>query len=315
MPCRANLRPNAARLQKRQHVPQHAAIRPGAAPPLPPGLPADAELAPGASHAEDHEAGGHGHLHFRVRARTVEELARGGIKASVTIPHGVNPRFRAAQAKDLPRPAWLPAENYLLYVSTLDYYKAQVEVIQAYALLKERRPTTEKLVLAGPENPGYAAKVRREIARLNLAGDVIVPGKVAYGDLPALYHHALINIFASRTENCPNTLLEALAGARPILCSSRSAMPEFGADAPLYFDPSNPQELTAQLLRVIDNPPLQRQLSARAKERAACYDWARTCRLTWQAIENLHSGELDGRGLQGDKLPPKAANDFATTPS
>ncbi len=224
--------------------------------------------------------------------QAIAQRMRGGIRSSVTIPHGINPHFREEQVKHLPRPAWLGPENYLLYVSTLDFYKAQIQVIQAFSLLKQRRRTTEKLVLTGPENPQYGKRVRSEIARLNLSHDVILTGQVGYAELPALYHHALINIFASRTENCPNILLEALAAARPIVCSNRSAMPEFGGDAVLYFDPSRPEELAAHLLGLIDNPSLQEDLCARARRRAAVYDWAQTSRQTWRVIQDLHGGRF-----------------------
>lgn len=218
----------------------------------------------------------------------IESRARGRLRANVIIPHGINPSFRRPQGGSLPRPAWLPDENYLLYASTLDFYKAQVEVVQGYALLKQKRATREKLILAGPGNPLYATKVHSEIARLGLNGDVIVPGEIPYNDMPAVYQHALINIFASETENCPNILLESLAAGRPVVCSNRPPMPEFGAGAVRYFDPASPQQLAEQLLQIIDDPVLQDRFAAKAVERAELYDWRQTAHLTWSAIEDLH---------------------------
>ena len=231
--------------------------------------------------------------------RVIEDRAPGRLPASVTIPHGINSHFRVnpdspdSPDSALPRPAWLPVENYLLYVSTLDFYKAQFEVVRGFALLRQKRETNEKLILAGPENPAYARRVRAEIARLGLINDVVISGPIPYRELPAVYHHALINIFASESENCPNILLEALAVGRPILCSNRPPMPEFGADAVLYFDPASPEQLAEQLLGLIDNSQIQAQLAAKASVRAQNYDWANTSRLTWEAITRLH--EQKGR--------------------
>ena len=39
-------------------------------------------------------------------------------------------------------------------------------------------------------------------------------GAIPHDTLPAVYHHALISIFASESENCPNILLESLAASR-----------------------------------------------------------------------------------------------------
>lgn len=221
--------------------------------------------------------------------RVIEKRAPAPLHASVTIPHGINAQFRAAPETKPARPAWLPPENYFLYVSTLDYYKAQLEVVRGFALVKQQRAGSEKLILAGPQNPAYAAAVRSEVSRLGLDNEVIIPGMIPYLELPAVYYHALINIFASESENCPNILLEALAAGRPIVCSDREPMPEFGGDAVLYFDPAAPAELARQLLTVLDDAGLQSQLAAKALARARLYDWGNTAHLTWAALASLQN--------------------------
>jgi glycosyltransferase involved in cell wall biosynthesis len=168
-------------------------------------------------------------------------------------------------------------------------YKAQVEVLRAYALLKRWRPKREKLILAGPERPRYAQKVRDEIDRLALRNDVLLAGPVPHDQLPPLYQNALINIFASECENCPNIMLEALASGRPLLASNRPPMPEFGGDAAIYFDPAAPDELARRLFSIIDDPVRLAELSAKAKERAQLYDWERTAHATWTVISELVS--------------------------
>jgi glycosyltransferase involved in cell wall biosynthesis len=214
--------------------------------------------------------------------RVIEQKLSGLPGKTIVIPHGINPIFRENHQ---PRPAWLPAGDYILYVSILDVYKAQLEVVRAVALLKERRPTSEKLVLTGPARSHYARKVRDEIERLGLQNDVVLTGPVSHNDLPALYRHALINIFASECENCPNIMLEALASGRPLLASSRPPMPEFGGDGAIYFDPSSPDELAVKLASVIDNPERLQEMSYRARERSLLYDWEQTARTTWDLIQ------------------------------
>jgi len=221
-------------------------------------------------------------------ARTViEECTHGEIKEAVTIPHGISPSFRKPEGAIAPRPTWLPPQNYFLYVSTLDHYKAQLEVIQAYAMLKKKRDTTEKLILVGPEYPGYGRRVRSEIKQLALENDVLIIGKVPYVDMPAVYQNATLNIFASECENCPNVLIEALAAGQPVFSSNRPPMPEFAGDAVVYFDPKLPDELAQKLATVLADPARMRDLAAKAVERARLYDWSVSSRVTWQAIQKL----------------------------
>jgi glycosyltransferase involved in cell wall biosynthesis len=202
---------------------------------------------------------------------------------TVVIPHGVNSVFRNNHE---PRPQWVPAGNYILYVSILDVYKAQLEVVRAFALLKARRPTAEKLILAGPDRSPYARAVQDEIVRLGLRNDVLLSGPVAHDALPSLYRNALINIFASECENCPNIMLEALASGRPLLASSREPMPEFGGDAAVYFDPCSPQELAEKLEAIIDDPIRLTELSDKALQRSLLYDGSRAAQRTWELIQD-----------------------------
>jgi glycosyltransferase involved in cell wall biosynthesis len=175
-------------------------------------------------------------------------------------------------------------------VSTLDFYKAQIEVIRGFELMRRLRPGPEMLILAGPENPAYGTLVREEIARLNLGDRVSLMGKLPYHDLPALYQNADVIIFASESENCPNILLESLAAGRPIVCSNRPPMPEFGGDAVVYFDPASPEDLAEKLLTIIDDPSARTRLGARAAQRASHYDWAIAGRATWEALRALAAG-------------------------
>jgi glycosyltransferase involved in cell wall biosynthesis len=222
--------------------------------------------------------------HSEFAEKVIERNAPGVSSKVVVIPHGIGVRFRSDHVRRL---EWLPAERYVLYVSTIDVYKAQVEVVQAYALLKQRRPLVEKLVLVGPERPRYAQKVRNEIARLGLAHDVLLTGPVPHDDLPSLYQNALINVFASECESCPNIMLEALASGRPLLASNRPPMPEFAGDAAIYFDPSNPQDLAEKLGSIIDDPVRLAELSTKARERSQLYDWAKLARTTWTVFDEL----------------------------
>ncbi len=224
--------------------------------------------------------------------RVIDRRAPGNIRNAVVIPHGVAERFRD-RGDPPPRPGWLPAGEYLLYVSSIDVYKAQREVVQAYALLRAQRPETrEYLVLAGPENDhDYAHTVRAEIARHGLGKQVIMTGAISYEELPGLYRYAAAHIFASESENCPNILLEAMVSGRPVLSSNFPPMPEFGGDAVIYFDPRQPQDLAQRLIELLDDPGAMENLGRRAILRAERYDWNIAARATRNALATLAGNE------------------------
>jgi glycosyltransferase involved in cell wall biosynthesis len=220
----------------------------------------------------------------------IESLVPMRAGRSVVIPHGVGAAFvrdeNRPEASGDPR--W--PDGYVFYPSIIDVYKAQLEVIEAWSGLRQRRDTREKLVLAGPEWPPYAARVRRKIEQLGLEDEVVLLGPVGHDELPSLCQNAKINIFASRLENCPNILLELLASSRPILCSSDPPMPEFGGDAVVYFDPTRSVELTERLAALIDDEPRLRQLGEAAESHSALYQVDDAMRKTWELLYSLAIG-------------------------
>lgn len=215
--------------------------------------------------------------------RVVEARAGGPMRASVVIPHGVSERFRVG-AQPLPAPVWAPPQGFFLYVSTLDFYKNQLEVTRGFLQAKAAAGFAEKLLIVGPGNPRYVSLLRKEIAERGAEADVLLPGSVPYEDLPALYQNARINIFASESENCPNILLEALASGRPVLCSDRPPMPEFGGDAVAYFDPRSPAACASGLLDLLESAQRRSDLAHRALIRSRRHDWSESARGTWEAI-------------------------------
>ena len=207
------------------------------------------------------------------------------MRASVVIPHGVSDRFRVG-TQPLLAPGWVPQEGYSLYISTLDFYKNQFEVMRGFLQAKAAVGFAEKLLIVGPGNPVYVSLLRKEIAERGAQAEILLTGSVPYEDLPALDQNARINIFASESENCPNILLEALASGRPVLCSDRPPMPEFAGDAVAYFDPRSPAACASTLLELLKSAQRQSDLAQRAIIRSRRYAWSETARGTWDAILN-----------------------------
>ena len=208
---------------------------------------------------------------------------------SVVIPHGLDDDFYFR--KDRPFPKELSGE-YVLYVSTITVYKAQIEVIQAWEALRQKRKSTrEKLLIIGWEYPPYAAKVKTLISRLQLDNEVIILGKIEHEELPAYYQHAKINLFASSCENCPNILLEALASGKPVFCSDYPPMPEFGGDAVEYFDPYSPESLTNLLLKYLDNEEYREELGKRGLQRSEQFHSKQEAERTWKLLFQLTDKE------------------------
>jgi glycosyltransferase involved in cell wall biosynthesis len=211
----------------------------------------------------------------------IESLTK--VKNAVTIPHGIGSVFRT-HGKSTVRPDFLPGKEYILYVSRFDVYKHHFQVVSAYGKLPKELRERFPLILVGETNLPEAERVKALVSTLGLEDQVLLLGAIPYQELPPLYHHAYLNLFASSCENCPNILLEALASGRPMICSNVMPMPEFGADAALYFSPFDSQDIADVLTEALTKPELLKNLAVAAVAQSDKFDWEQTSKKTWSEL-------------------------------
>lgn len=204
------------------------------------------------------------------------------IKNAETIYHGISPLFCGGAA--LAPPLGLQAHGYLLYVSRFDVYKHHRQLVCAYASLPNALRMKFPLVLVGEADSEEADNVRKLVAELQLDGQVRIEGGIAYGTLPRYYRNAAVNLFMSSCENCPNILLEAMGGGRPIVCSNVDPMPEFAGDAAVFVNPLSSESIALGLRSVLESEAIQNDLVERVKARASLYDWNETAKRTWAVL-------------------------------
>jgi len=199
----------------------------------------------------------------------IEKLLNRSINNCTCIYHGINSEFERIRPIET-NPGKM---TKMLYVSTIDVYKHQWQVVEALSLLIEKGYHDLRLTFIGS---GYRKAVKRlnhTISMLGLEDKVTWKGYIDYKELPKVYKKAHIFVFASSCENCPNILLEAMASGLPIACSDREPMPEFAQDAVCYFNPENPHSIAEALFYLINNKDEAVKLGERASEIAQKYSW------------------------------------------
>ncbi len=197
------------------------------------------------------------------------------------IPHGIDTRF--AKPPRAPRALKQCSDAdplRLLYVSIIDVYKHQWNVVEAVALLRAQGyPIALELV-----GPAYRPALRRLASALRRwdpqGRSVRYLGPVPYAQLDACYARAELGLFASSCENMPNILLETMASGLPIACSNRGPMPEVLGDAGRYFDPEEPRSIAASTLELMRSVELRARLAQAAFGRAGSYSWAQCAQQT-----------------------------------
>ena len=187
---------------------------------------------------------------------------------------GVEGRFQpqGPEAVAAVRARYGIARPFLLGLGTLQPRKNFSRLIEAYALLRERRGIDHALVIGGGQ--GWLSQgILDTIARLGLQDDVRLIGYVRDEDLPALYSGAELFAFPSLYEGFGIPLLEAMGCDTPVVTSTASSLPEVAGDAALLVDPEDVEALADALWRGLDDSALRADLVARGRRQIGRFTW------------------------------------------
>lgn len=208
-------------------------------------------------------------------------------KKSKVIYHGISNEFR-----QLPKRQKFINEYSsnmplrILYVSIVNYYKHQWNVIEAVKLLRKKGYPIE-LDLVGALNKSLAKKFAHALS--GTKEFVKYRGSIPYEEMSNKYKSCDLFIFASTCENMPNILVEAMSAGLPILCSNYGPMPECLGDAGLYMDPTDISSISEKLETLLLNKGLRSEIAQKAYKYSKEFSWERTSRETFQFLRECHN--------------------------
>lgn len=221
-----------------------------------------------------------------ARNRVVRAI--GGLKAHTSvIPHGLNSRFRRAPRVQRPISDYSAANPYcLLYVSIVNHYKHQWNVVEAVERLR-RAGFPLRIDLVGPAYPSALRKLQEVMGRVDPTGSwARYHGPVPNSELGLIYDQADLAAFASSCETFGQILTEKMAAGLPIACSNRSAMPELLGEAGIYFDPEQPDDIACALRQLIESPELRANKAQASFLAAQRFSWERCSTETFRYLAN-----------------------------
>ena len=205
-------------------------------------------------------------LVISVSRRTAEDLRElWDLPAErvVVAYHGPGQAFRA-DARGRAGSAGGRRGRYFLYVGSEEPRKDLSTLLNAYSryrLAAGERPAG--LLLAGAARGVAAPGVLREPD----------PDPARLGEL---YTGALALAHPARYEGFGLTVLEAMNLRVPVVAARSPAVAEVAGDAALLVEPGDPVALGVSLGRIASEPALRARLSARGRERASGFSWARS---------------------------------------
>ena len=176
---------------------------------------------------------------------------------------------------------------YILSVGATDPNKNFTSLLQAYTLLIEAEPSIDhRLLVAGPPGSEHPMLMKL-IDEKGLGERVELLGRVSDSMLAALYENASLFVFPSLCEGFGFPPLEAMHHGVPVVASHAPCIPEILADASIYFDPNDIQDMREKMQALLSEPELSRKLSIAGKERARRFTWEKTAENTLAVYRSL----------------------------
>jgi glycosyltransferase involved in cell wall biosynthesis len=144
------------------------------------------------------------------------------------------------------------------------------------------------LVLAGRHDGAYESIVALA-NELGIDESVRFPGHVT--DVPGLLGAVDVGVFSSRSEGCPNAVLESMAAGLAVAGSDIEGIREVVGPAGREFlaPAGDPDALAATLLKLANNPELCARVGAANRARVETeFDSRRMCEETVAVLANIH---------------------------
>jgi glycosyltransferase involved in cell wall biosynthesis len=209
------------------------------------------------------------------------------------VPNGVNTDlFHPSMASSILRKNIATnGEKIVLCVGRICRYKGQKILIEAIPKIIQENIGV-KFVFVGPvDDAKYFKEINDTLDSLSLRKHCVFTGTVPSDVVPMYFATADVCALPSITEaGPPLTLFQAMSSARPIVASAIPQNMEAAkqGDEIIFVDPSNVDELSCVITRLLTDDDLSKRMGEKARKTAlGTYDWKVTARETLRLYENL----------------------------
>lgn len=173
--------------------------------------------------------------------------------------------------------------NFILYVGNNRPNKNLERLLTAYTKIIEKFDNFPKLILTCKSNKD----LNDLIANFFIKDKIFFLENVSEDDLILLYSYAMFFIFPSYYEGFGLPLVEAMSTGCPITCSDISSIPEVTADAALYFDPYDINDMSLALEKMYTDYGLRNYLSEKGLARSKEFSWEKTAYQTYLLYKEI----------------------------
>jgi glycosyltransferase involved in cell wall biosynthesis len=184
---------------------------------------------------------------------------------------------------------------FILYTSGIDVRKNNERLVEAFAMLPERRNFQLAIVCSATETERRALLAHAASAGLGF-DEFVMTGFVSDADLVTLYNLCHLFVFPSLHEGFGLPALEAMACGAPVIGSAVTSIPEVIGRDDALFDPTRTSDIAGAMAAVLGDEGFRQELREHGIRQARIFSWDESARRVLAAFEQHGARMRDETG-------------------
>jgi len=169
--------------------------------------------------------------------------------------------------------------DYILYYGGSEGRKNVSALISAFSEIVKAGLNIKLLIIIDINNP-VGIKLIGDAKKLGLDKHIVFKNQIKDEELVMILKNARLFAMPSLYEGFGFPPLEANACGTPVASSYASSLKEVLADAAVYFDPKNINEMAKSIINILNNPDLSAGLKAKGLINAKRFSWRKCAQET-----------------------------------
>jgi len=215
-----------------------------------------------------------------LRVLTVSNSSKSDIvKYLKTMPEKINVIYNSSYLNTNNNFEPIEKEKYILTVSSLDPRKNLNNLVLAF----NKIDPGFKLIIVGVKNNNFNEGINTDLLNEN----IILKGYQSDDELGALMQYAGAFVYFSFYEGFGLPSIEAMKMGCPVIVSDIAAHREICANAALFADPYDVEDIVKKITSVLSNDKLKLELKLAGYENVKRFDWLQSAQKVVKVINEV----------------------------
>jgi glycosyltransferase involved in cell wall biosynthesis len=200
--------------------------------------------------------------------------------------NGINEMYKPIdwKEKELIKEKYSENKEFFLYSGAVEKINNVMALVKAFSFFKKRQKSNMQLLIASNSSLQFQY-LAESLKTYKYRTDVKMLENLPVKELAKITATAYSFITPALFENSGDSLLQAMKCNVPVIASNISIFNEIAADAALYADQNNFENIADKIMLIFKDEKKRDELIEKGKRQVQLFNWDKTANLLWKAIQ------------------------------